>query len=64
MFTLTLRPRLRSFPPPACQERSLAYLVSVYGRLHTHVTAADQGYTDAAAIMPRTPDQIKSLLNT
>jgi len=57
---LLVSPRVRNL----IQERSLAYLVSVYGRLHTHVTAADQGYTDAAAIMPRTPDQIKSLLNT
>ena len=55
---LLTSPRVRNL----IQERSTVYLVSVYGRLYSHISTPDQGYTNASSVMPRTPDQVKTLL--
>ena len=47
----------------AVQQGAVEYLIGLYTRLHSYVSAVEQGYRSAEQLMPRTPDQIKQLLS-
>ncbi|XP_074655398.1 conserved oligomeric Golgi complex subunit 6-like isoform X2 [Tubulanus polymorphus] len=45
------------------RRESAELLSSAYGQMHAAITSRDNDYRDAATIVPRTPEQVKSLLS-